>query len=121
MIQEQIISPEYLSIYVSGPEPVTIPVDHDYRRLIATDKCINIPCRYWNEGDTRVQFGASSDVKRTDAPRFEGIIKTPGRKVMVYDANIPEIFSMAVPTELTRIRVWTNDVSEPDDILIAVG
>ena len=56
-----------------------------------------------------------------ERPRFDGMLKTPLRRVDLFDANDPEILSMEVQEILTRVRIWTNSRIGPDDVIIALG
>lgn len=117
-----IVAPEFNSFYVAGTEDVNIPLDHDGRGIVGTDECINVGCFYWNEGDTRILLGRSEELTlRSDNPRFDGMLKTPDYRVVVFDAHMPNILSMDVPGVVTRVRVWANHPSEPDDVIIALG
>lgn len=117
-----IVAPEYNSFYVAGGENVEIPLDHDGQSIVGTAECINIGCLYWNEGDTRITLGPAEELPlRSDKPRFDGTLKTPERRIIVFDVHMPEILSMDVSGTETRVRVWTNHPSEPDEVTIAVG
>jgi hypothetical protein len=54
-------------------------------------------------------------------PKFDGFLDTPQYRVVLSDANMPEILSMEVPGVRTRVRIWTNHPTEPDDVVIALG
>jgi hypothetical protein len=117
-----VVAPEYVSFYVAGADDFEVPLDHEMVGIVATDRCINVGCLYWNEGDTKIVLGPFDEIdKPLGAPKFDGFLDTPERRVLVTDANIPEILSMAVPGTRTRIRIWTNHRTEPDDVVIALG
>jgi hypothetical protein len=85
-------------------------------------KCINVGCLYWNEGDTTITLGPFKELTpQTKAPKFDGLLDTPEYRVVLSDANMPEILSMEVPGAQTRVRIWTNHPTEPDDVVIELG
>lgn len=120
-VQKITVAPEYVSFYVAGKLNVQVPLDHDYRRIAATQDCINIPCLYWNDGDTTITLGPFGEVHRSDEPAFDNMLNTPDKKIIVFDANEPEMASAVVPTDRTRIRIWVNHPTDPDQVTIAWG
>lgn len=118
-IQKVTVAPEYVSFYVAGKLNVQVPLDHEHRRIAATSDCINVPCLYWNDGDTTITLGSFNEVNRRDEPAFDGILNTPDNKIILFDAIDPEMASAAVPTAQTRIRIWTNHPTQPDEVTIA--
>lgn len=114
--------PEYTQFSVSGVKDIDFPFDDDYVGLAANRTCISVGCQYYMDGPTTITMGDYEDVAHPLAePRFDGYIDTPDRRVDIFDANIPEILSMAVPQTRTRVRIWTNHKTEPDDVVIALG
>ncbi|MGE0500896.1 MAG: hypothetical protein AB7I79_04460 [Rhizobiaceae bacterium] len=117
----RVIAPEYLSFYIAGSEDVDIPLDHELRGVIATRDCINVRCLYYYDGDTTVTLGSFEEVAKSEPPKFDGMLNTPARVVLLFDANMPEIMRADVAGDETRVRIWTNHPTEPDDIVIALG
>jgi hypothetical protein len=115
------VAPEYVSFYVAGKLSVEIPLDREHRRIVATQDCINIPCLYWNDGDTTITLGPFDEVDTATEPAFDGMLNTPDNKIILFDAVEPEMASAHVPATQTRIRIWTNHPTEPDDVTIAWG
>lgn len=121
-VKKIVISPEYLSFYIAGKDDILVPLDHDRVGIVASDECINVGCLYWNEGDTTITLGPIDEMKPQPVPpKFDGILLTPEHQVILSDANTLEILSMDVPETKTRVRIWTNHKTEPDDVIIALG
>lgn len=121
-VKKVTVAPEYVSFYISGVDDIRVPLDHDRRGIAASDQCINVCCLYWNEGDTTITLGPFEELTpQAKLPRFDGMLDTPEFRVMLSDANMPEILSMEVPGSRTRVRIWTNHPTEPDDVVIALG
>ena len=115
------IAPEYLSIYVAGHRKVQIPLHMDKQGIFASPDCINIPALYWNDGDTRVDFGPVSEIPEIREPDFDGIINTPNKELILFDANEPQYAIAYVPSVDTRIRVWIDHPTEPENVVVAWG
>jgi hypothetical protein len=49
------------------------------------------------------------------------MLETPNKVVLLFDAEVDEFMSIRVPTSQTRIRVWINHPTEPDEVIIAAG
>jgi hypothetical protein len=116
------VAPRYLSFYIAGTDRFRVPLDHDRIGIVASSECINVGCLYWNDGDTTITLGPFGELPPQPAPpKFDGLLATPKRRVLLTDANIPEILSMDVPETRTRVRIWTNHKTEPDNVIIALG
>lgn len=116
-----VVAPMNLLVFVSDPTATDVPTHGERPRIRSTAECITIPCLYWDEGDTKISMGSFAEVGEARTPNFDGTIKTPTRRVVVTDVAITEYLSRFVPSFETRIRVWINHPTEPDEILIAVG
>ncbi|TYR32849.1 hypothetical protein FY036_10155 [Mesorhizobium microcysteis] len=116
------VAPEYVSFYIAGVDDIRVPLDHDGRGIVASDQCINVGCLYGHDGDTMITLGPFEELTaQAKLPKFDGMLDTPGCRVILSDANMPEILSMDVPGVRTRVRIWTNHPTEPDDVVIALG
>ncbi|MBW9063183.1 hypothetical protein JNB71_07620 [Rhizobium herbae] len=120
-VQYLSIAPEYLSFYVAGRRNVDIPLHMDRKGVLSSDDCINIPALYWNDGDTNVTLGPASEVTGTRAPDFDGILNTPNNEPILFDAIEPEFAIAQVPSAKTRIRIWIDHPTEPENVVIAWG
>lgn len=86
-----------------------------------SDTYVSISCAYCYEKDTTVTLSPWSEVSPPRAPVFDGEIKTPNQEIAVSTAHLDIVLSHKVSTTQTRIRIWENDPTEPDDIVIAFG
>ena len=113
---------DYCSFYITGVEGVRVPVDQDGDGVTATDDCINVSPLPWNEGEMAITLAASAELPaQARLPRFDGILDTPKHRAFLSDANEPKMLVMAVPEVRTRVRIWTNHKTRPDDVIIALG
>lgn len=121
-VKKVTVAPEYVSFYIAGVDEIRVPLDHDGLGIVASAQCINVSCLYWNDGDTTITLGPFEELTpQAKPPKFDGMLNTPEYRVVLSDANMPEILSMAVPGVRTRVRIWTNHQTEPDDVVIALG
>lgn len=114
------IAPEYASFYIAGSRKVEVPVGGEPRLVRASWNCINMGCLNAQDGETSVVLAWSADLARSDKPIYDGLLNTWSGLVLLFDANMPEILSMAVPTSETRIRIWANRLLEPDMVHIGL-
>lgn len=116
------VAPEYVSFYISGSEDFEVPVDRLLLGVTATPQCIVVTCTYYNEGNTSITLGPSHELPPQDMPmRFDSVLETPEHRVLLSDVHMPEILSMDVPGSRTRIRIWADHETMPDNVVIALG
>ena len=61
-----------------------------------------------------------SEVDPGARPVFWGRLKTPNRKVALQTVTGQAILETSVAQQETTVRVWTNDASEPDQIIVGI-
>lgn len=93
----------------------------DKQGIFSYPDCINIPALYWNDGDTHVIFGPDSEIIKAGQPDFDGILNTGNKEIILFDALEPQFAIAHVPSEKTRIRIWMNHPTSPDQVTIAWG
>lgn len=86
-----------------------------------SDTIIRISCLYCYDGDTTVTLGSAREIGLQTPPVFDGQIRTENQKIVVSTAHLDIVLSDDVPTTKTRVRIWENHPSEPDEIVIAHG
>ena len=86
--------------------------------MVANNECINIPAIYYFDGYTEVIVGHSTKLGAMAAPDYTGMLETPGRRVLIFDAKA-QFAEIAVPGLLTRIEIWINHPTQPDHVTIA--
>lgn len=115
------VAPEYVSFYIAGSLDVDIPIEYGADGIFGSNECLVVTCLYWNDGDTKITLGALDEISPQSMPlRFDGILQTPLRRVVLFDVNIPEILSADVQSMHTRVRIWTNHHSQPDEVVIGL-
>jgi hypothetical protein len=99
----------------SGPEYIP------NRLVLATDTVISVGCLANMDGETEIRLGPAHEFSATGAPVFDGVLKTPTRELLVSTVEYETLLSEMVPSQTTRIRIWTNEPVEPDQIAIGWG
>lgn len=73
----------------------------------------------FQDGETRITLG--NPKKTSDRPAFDGFLDTPDRTVAVWIVPWEKVLEAKVSETRTRLRIWTNHPSEPDDVYIGIG
>ena len=74
------------------------------------------------DGPTRVRLIGAAEAGRTLPPllAFEGVLELQGAILAVTNVYGETYMETRVPAPATRVQVWVNDPSEPDEICIVV-
>lgn len=112
---------EYNGFYVAGSNQVEVPASMDGRPFAINRQCINIGTRMWQDAEIRIEMGRHADFEYLSPPKINALIKTPAREVVLFDANHPELMRLDVEIGYTRIRVFTDQPTEPDHVVVVVG
>lgn len=86
--------------------------------VLSTDSMISMGCLPDVDGETTVTLGNGADVIRPAELVFDGMLKTPTRRVVVATVEDDMVLAAVVPNVETRIRIWTNRTREPDEVVI---
>lgn len=87
-------------------------------RLIWTDTCILVGCLMDADGETEFTLGRVREVDPGRPPVFEGKLKTPTRKISLESVDGRTVLEASVPQLETKVRIWTNHESEPDNVIV---
>ncbi len=115
------IRPPNSILFIVDPSGEVIPeLTRDRRRLWSTDSCIVVGCLVEQDGPTNVTVGPNEHIALSMPPAFDGILKTPSRIVLISTSERQSIFETTVQGSQTRVRIWTNHPSEPDEVVIGL-
>ena len=115
------IAPPYSLVLVGDPSGREIPNIVAGSVIASTSSCIAVGCLSEVDGETEFTLGATPDVNPGIDPAFEGKLKTPNRMIAVRSVLHETILEATVPEEQTTVRVWVNDPTEPDKVIIGFG
>lgn len=108
-------------LFVSDVAGGLVPDIARDRHIWATSSCIVFGCLMFLDGETDVVLGSWDEVAINSYPSFDGTLDTPNRMVMVSTVGWEVVLKMAVPKAKTRVGIWTNHPSEPDNVIIGLG
>ncbi|MBL8952122.1 MAG: hypothetical protein JNK82_15170 [Myxococcaceae bacterium] len=73
------------------------------------------------DGTTRITLSDEPTVPEGLTLAFDGMLETPGRALTVLTAIQQVVLEMPQAEARTRVKLWTNQAAEPDDVLIQVS
>jgi hypothetical protein len=114
------IAPPYFLIFIADSGRGEIP-DRMVRPIVSTDTCIVVGCLVDANAETEFTLGETQEVDPGDPPIFYGKLKTPNYRVVLHTAEDETILQVSVPRPETIVRIWINDPSEPDQVIVGVG
>lgn len=108
---------------------VTIKDDriNDYPEISGTGQAwwtpssVSVSCLPDSEGETEITFGLSADVALESTPIVDRTLTTSSRRISVQLVPRREVMSAAVPSDLTRVRVWSNGRRDSEWLVIGLG
>ena len=115
------IAPSNSILFISDPGGGRIPEITRERRIWSTTSCIAFGCLMFQDGETDVTLGNVREVSSGGPPAFDGILETPSRSIVVSTVEHTSVLGCAVSNTSTRVRIWTNHPTEPDEIIIGLG
>ena len=89
-------------------------------RIAATGACIIVGCLAEMDGQTEIVMGKAPEIDPGHRPSFDGVLETPSHVVCVWTVEWEKVLETRVPTTSTRVRVWGNHPTEPDEIIVGV-
>jgi len=110
-------------IAIMDPDVGEVPHALGPTRVAWTGSCVAIGTLVGVDGETTITLSDVYDDNQIDkmALVFDGVVETPHRSVSVCSSALERLLTMPVHSERSRVRVWSNDESEPDVIHITVG
>lgn len=96
-------------------------IDGRAPRIWASQRGIIVGCLSFMDGETEFTASDSADDAARSVPTFSGEIATPGRLIEVSTSEREVLLRIPVAGATTRVRIWTNHPSEPNEILAVFG
>jgi len=94
------------------------------QEFVVTPSCISFGVLMSQDGPTAFTIGDFRKVMPQrvpqEAPAFDGWLETPTERIIVSSAERETFLEMPVRTKKTRVRIWTNHPTEPDEVIIGV-
>jgi hypothetical protein len=122
MKKEIRLAPKNSVILIMDQSIGEIPKAMNKALVAATPSCIAVGtlCEY--DGETLISL--SDGVLPPGANMFlvfDGVLRTPTRKLSLCSVLDEALIALDVPTERTRVQIWANDNTEPDQIHVVVA
>jgi hypothetical protein len=118
------IAPPNSLIFISDVDGGVVPDPDRIARtagIVSTDSCVAVCCLAEMDGKTEITMGPAAEIKLSDNPAFDGMLSTPTRTLVVSTVDWQKLLEATVPTQQTRLRVWTNRRREPDKVSVGFG
>jgi hypothetical protein len=117
-------APAYSRIYISDASGGTPPDPTIMQPVMSTPTCVSVSVLMDQDGPTTFTLGDFREVipQRVpqQAPVFDGMIDTPEAHLVISTAESVVFMDMPVRGKTTRVRIWTNHPTEPDEVIIGV-
>ena len=88
-------------------------------RILATNSCVSVACYPEVDGPTDIVLGDAGDVGLDRPPDFEGILRTPERKIVITTVDDQTVLNMPVAAKLTIVKIWRSHPRWPE--IVTVG
>jgi len=115
------IAPPNSLLFISDPVGGVVPEWKRGAQILSSPSCISFGCMAFMDGETEVTLGAGREVDPGGIPAFDGVLETPNRAVVVSTVERKTILDASVPDRRTRVRIWGNRPTEPDQVIIGLG
>jgi len=108
-------------VLISDPEGGDIPGTMSGALVASTDSCIAVGCRSEADGETTFMVGEANEVNFEGQQVFEGNLSTPSHRISIRSVLGETLLEASVPRKRTFVRVWVNDLIEPDCVFVAIN
>lgn len=121
MAQTRTINPFHPFVVISDVGRGILPEFVEGKLVLSTDTAVSVGCRANVEGDTTISLRSAAEVAPREGLVFDGVLKTPMRKLVVSTVEDDEVLGVDVSSRETRVRIWANGLRFPDEIVIGWG
>lgn len=117
MKKETRISPRNSLILVMDKTVGEVPKTMNRALVAATPSCVAVGTLSELDGETLISLSDGAlPSGATLSLVFEGVLKTPARKLSLCSVLDETILELDVPGEKTRVQIWANADAEPDEV-----
>jgi hypothetical protein len=86
--------------------------------VAASDSCLAIGTLAAADGETRITLADDLDGIEVGDLVFDGVLSTPNHELSVCNVNNEKLLTVPVSRTSTSVKVFANDLREPDQIVI---
>ena len=113
------IAPPNSLIFIMDTTNDDIP-DVDGGVIVSSSTCVVVGTLSEASGTTCINLDSGKLRNPNQAPIFDGVLETPSGAIAVMSSHDESLLQVVVEGSQTRVQVWANDNSEPDQIDIFV-
>lgn len=115
------------SLTLAPPNSLILVMDHESgvppesitAALVgATDSCLAIGTLAAPDGETTITLTDDLDGVESGELVFDGMLFTPNRELSICNVMNEKLLTLPVPKTATGVKVFANDPSEPDEIVV---
>src|SRR5436305_1655984 len=122
MICETHLAPPNSLIVIMDRTVGRLPDSMNRSLVSATESCIAVGTLGAADGETTISLSDETPPwLPKQSPQFDGIVRTPSKNLSVCTVFDDILMTVDVPGPSTRVRIWTNDSSEPSEVWIVAG
>jgi hypothetical protein len=97
-------------------------IDDEKASFWSIPTCVMIQGLVDSEGETGITVGAVNQVSQSKPPAFDRMLETPSRRLIFEIVPGETVHEVGVPTDKTRIRIWTDGRHRcAETLVIGVG
>lgn len=85
-----------------------------------TDSCVAVGTLSEFDGETAISLTDSLEEGEPDALVFDGVLKAPQCELSVCNVANEKLLTMKLSGPEAHVRIFANDPSEPDEIVVFV-
>lgn len=112
------IAPPNSILFIEDVDGGAVPTADKPPAILWNHRCISVGTLMENDGETTVKLGHLSEIAKEESPSFDGVIETPTGTVCVSVVPDRVVLQDGSGSPRTRIVIWTNHPTEPDEIVI---
>jgi hypothetical protein len=106
-------------VFIHGGRDGVAPLPIWGARILATNSCVSVACYPEIDGPTDIVCGDANEVGLDRPPDFEGILRTPDRKVVITTVDDQTVLDVLVPAKLTVLKIWRSHLRWPETVTVA--
>jgi len=105
-------------IYDHSNREVDVPAYMNGALVAANSTCISVGTLAFMDGETEITLTDDSHDIEVGELVFDGTLQTPGMEVSICNSLNEKLLAVPVSDVSARVRVFANDPSEPDRIVV---
>ena len=108
-------------LYIKDARKPDLPAVNGRGAYWSIPSCVAVSCLPDCDGPTTITIAASPQVRVGEKLLFDSLLETPSRRIVVETVLGKAILEQDVPSDTTRVRIWTNGSRDTDQVLVGLG